>query len=305
MSNTKTKSNTIFNTMFKNFKNNFKELFISNLFFSIPFIILQLLLLLSNQFIPMSIFLYLIPVIILAPFYGGLTYVAKEIIIGNTVNKHKTFIEGFKKNFKQMLILGIIYYILILISYFAIVLYYSAGLQNSMFFIMLGLAVILAILIFATMFYVPILSITIDLKIFHILKNAALMAVFEIPTNFVIILSLLAITAIVSSIFMLLSNFILIVIFSCLLSLIILPMLIAFLINSLAYPKIERLITDTSSKPQSNVENKTLSQEDLNSLNLTKDMLKGNDDYIFINGRMIKKSLVENHLNRNTYEDEE
>ena len=299
MANTKNKNQpkNIFKIMLDKFKINFKSLFITNLIFSIPFIIIQVSLWVTFEFIPMNVFIYLLPIILLAPFYTGLVYVSKEIIVGNTIHKYKTFLSGIKKNFKQSLILGVIYYLIILISYFAIAFYYAAGLKNSFFFIMLGLAVILSLLIFMTLFYAPILTVTIDLKIKHIIKNSFLMAVFEIPTNFMIILSIAVIATIISMIFFLLSNALLITIFTCILSVTILPVLIAFIISNLTYLKVEKLFIGEVKPTENVIEKEPISiEEELKTLNITKEMLNSSGDYIFVNGKMIKKSIAKTYL---------
>ena len=294
----KIKINVIFQKMGKDFKANIKTLFVSNLLFSIPFIIIQVLLwAITTTSQGINVFLYLSPVLLLAPFYGGLVQVVKDIIVGKEVHSYKTFIKGVKQNIKQMTILGVIYYVALVMGYFAVTFYLQMGKSNPIFYVMFGVSILILAFLISLFFYMPLITITIDMKLKHILKNSALMALYEIPTNFVIMLSLAFVVAFISSVFIVLGSYVISMIFSCLLCLAILPIGITLIICSLTYPKIDRLIITKDTQVKEPIVKKVRNiDDDLSQMVFTQDMLKGKDEYIFVNGRMIKRSVIEKYL---------
>lgn len=302
MSDKKEKRNMAIKKIPSYFASNLKTLFISNLLFAAPLVLIQLVLwAVSAYLFPLNIFVILLPIALLFPLYGGITQVTKDIAADRPVRPIKTFIKGIKENFKQMLVFGILFYFAVVMDYFALIFYYSAGTVNWVFFIVFALSIFILIFLLFMFYYVPIITVSIKLNIRSILKDAALMSVYELPTNLVITFFLAAFVAVISTLFFLISDFLISIIVFSILCLAIIPIAISLIINALTYPKIEKMLFKNKDEVKDNAEKKPAKStaEELSDITVTEEMLNSKDDYIFINGRMIKREALEKYRRNN------
>ncbi len=298
-----TKKVTFFNEFIGYYKANLKSMFISNLLFALPLIIVTTVIIVLQSYYGGNIFITLLPVLLLMPLYGGLTQVTKDLIIKSEIHPYKNFIKGVKSNFRQMVILGIIMYLLSLIQFFALIFYYSVAQTNPIIYAVFAVAIITVLLIISIFYYLPLIIVTVDLKMIKSLKNAFLMGLYEIPNNIKIFFSLIFLTMVSLTAFIIPNNFLIGMIVLVILILLLLPITVSLIISMLAYPKIDKMLIKPSIpvNPKPKVET-TIKEEVTKNVTLTKEIIDNskNDDYIFLNGRMIKKSVAQKYL-----EDEE
>lgn len=284
----------------------YPKLLIANLLFAVPLAVSVLIVWLIGEYVmPLNIFFQLLPVLICMPFYAGMTQVTRELVRGKPVKPFETFMKGLKNNFRQFLIHGVIMYLAILIDYFSIVFYFAAAKTNGMFYFLFGFCLLVMLFLVFLFFYVPLITVTIDQKLRHIYKNAALMAIWELPANLCALIGLVVLTAVISTIFMLTGNYTANLIIAGVLAVLVVPGYVSVIINYFAFPKIEKVLIlgqREAEKGKDKGEKETPSQsleEELENNpeaeSLLREKAKGNEEYVFHNGRMIKRSLLEEY----------
>ena len=189
--------------------------------------------------------------------------------------------KGLKNNFRLFLLYGVFIYMAFIVSYYSILLYFKIALQNTIFFVPLFIAVLIALFLLFMSFSLPILTVTFRLELKYYLKNAALMAIGELPMNFYILVTT----------FVLISGC---VTFSFITSNVILGIIVIILnINHIyrLYPKIEDLfeLNKENDFPTSPVAVPTPTDDEGNPI-MPEISSDDKDGYVFVNGMMIKKS---------------
>lgn len=292
----------LFTCLFKRYP----TLLMANLLFAVVLAVSALIVWLIGKYVmPLNIFFQLLPILICMPFYAGITQVTREVVRGKQIKPIETFMKGLKNNFRQFLIHGVIMYLAVLIDYFSIVFYYAAAKTNGMFYFLFGFCLLVMLFLVFLFFYVPLITVTIDQKLRHIYKNAALMAIWELPANLCALLGIFVLTAVVSTVFMLTGSYTANLIIACVLAVLVVPAYVSTIINYFTFPKIEEVLIlgqkeTEKGKEQEKKEapSQTLEEElenDPETESLLREKAKGSEEYVFHNGRMIKRSLLEEY----------
>ena len=105
------------------------------------------------------------------PFYSGLVMVIRKYSVEKQdVNVFSVFVQAFKDNFKKSLFNGVIAYLVVACSFFAI-LYYGTLAQSDMVFgYVFTIYIVFSIALIIMMFYVPLLTVTYELRLRDIIK---------------------------------------------------------------------------------------------------------------------------------------
>lgn len=288
-----------FSGFFQKYIHALPQLILSNLMFAIPMAISFALVWVIEMFTNPVIFIRLLPIVILMPFYSGLCKVTKDVIIGKDVRGIKDFFKAVRDNLKYSIIHGLIFYIVAMADFFAVLFYYQAGTYNAAMYIVFGLCVAVAVLTVFCLFYVPLITVTLDIKFKYIYKNAALMSVGELPKNLLALLSFAFCLAIVTTLFALIGNFIGAIIFILILLVFILPVTVAYLINAIIYPSIDKLLI---AKSGNNLKDKTtgdavsrqeLLKQQFEEKPIDPAILEGDEnELVFYDGKMIKRAKL-------------
>lgn len=271
---------------------NFKVLLLTNLIFAVPLAvsvgITALIVMLSGR---SDIFIIILPVLLCFPFYAGVTQVTKDIVKGCSVQPLKAFIKGLKNNYKFFIVHGIALYLCILITYFSVTLYWFAAQQNPVLYFFFGLSVIIGIILLFTMYLVPLITVTIDVPLKYIYKNSFLMAFGELPSNLLITFILAAIFLMFLTISLFMANPVIGLVVLGIFSLLIIPVTVSFIINGKLYPKIKKLFKiEDGNKIDEETNQEDLDIKDIPVMKNSK--LGSDDEYVFYNGRMIKRSVL-------------
>ena len=225
------------------------------------------------------------------PFFSGITQITKDVVAG--VNKNFSALESYKKglknNFKPFVAYGIFIYIAFIVSYYSIVLYFKIAMQNTIFFVPLFIAVLIALFLLFVSFSLPILTVTFKLEFKYYLKNAALMAIGELPLNFYIAVTSFVLVSACITFSFLMNNAVLGIAVIILALLLILPTGISYCAVYRLYPKIEDLfeLNTEDDFPATPV---AVPTDDEGNPILPEISSKDKDGYVFVNGMMIKKS---------------
>lgn len=279
---------------FKLYFENFKTMLVGNLLFSVPLlvsigIIYGLALLLGQSENILFLALAIIPAY---PFYSGITQITKDTVrIKGFVRPVEAFKKGLKNNFKPFALYGVLLYFAFIISYFSISLYIQFATTNWIFYIPLLMTGVVALFLLFISFSIPILTVTLDLKLKNYFKNSALMAMGELPMNLYILVTTFALLVACVSIPLITGNVICGIIVLIIAVFLILPTGISYCSVYRLYPKIEKLFEIEEKEENSFPTMPVAVSTDDNGIPITSN--NGNDEgYVFVNGMMIKKSQV-------------
>ncbi len=282
---------------FKLYFKNFKSMFVGNILFSVPLVIASTIIYLLAMAINQTTNLWFLALVIILvyPFYSGVTQITKDIVKGgkDTIKPFQAFKKGIKNNIKYFALYGVFIYLSVIISYYSISLYLSFASKSWIFYIPAFIALLISLFLLFMSFSLPILTVTLELKLKHYIKNAALMSFGEILMNFYVAVTTFVLISACLSLSLYTGNPIAGVIVLIIAVLLILPTGISYCSVYRLYPRMERLFElepkeEEKSFPTMPVPVPT--DDEGNPINLN----SGNDSegYVFVNGRMIKKSLA-------------
>ncbi len=112
----------------------------------------------------------------------GATYVLRGLVRGDAVFVFSDFFYGIKKNFKQGFLLGLIDFIICAILVIDLM-FFGQQLESYGSYFMFFAITAIAIIYFMMRFYIYLLLITFDIKIFKLIKNAFLFSILGILRN--------------------------------------------------------------------------------------------------------------------------
>lgn len=129
------------------------------------------------------------------PFFAGLVMTVRKIgIEKKDVPVAKTFFGTVKENFKAFLLHGVVTYAIIACSIFAFMYYFSLLGSSLAYGSMLTVYVLFSLILTSMMFYVPIMSVTYELKISDIYKNSFILVFGNILKNILAMLFFVAVS---------------------------------------------------------------------------------------------------------------
>lgn len=288
-----------FSGLFKNFG----KILLTNLLFAVPLVIFSVLFYWINIFTGANLwFIALLPIIFVFPFFSGVTLITRNIVRGDEENPvFMNFVKGFKENFLLFLIHGIVLYCAIFFCYSSITLYWQLGVENGIFFIPFGIVVIIAVVILFMFYNIPVMTVTFDLSLKNIYKNSFLMSFGELKNNFFSTLGLFLLFIFCATIFLASPNAIVLVIVSLTIAVILVPSLASYIMNFYVYKDMENLLVNKSEMSDDlkrQIENqkkgleakKANEKPDFSVLDL--DEKKDGEEYLFFNGKMIKRKVL-------------
>lgn len=294
-----------FNLYFESFKN----ILLSNLLYFVPVLIAAAYVYATYIiFDGINVIAASAAFIILNTFMSGVTLVSRYIYTEKEFSVVKAYFKGVKENWKRFFVHGVLFYIVFVISYMSITSYYSGTKTSSFFWVPLVIAVLIALVMLFISYYANIMTVTIDIDLKSIYKNCFLFSFGELKNNILVTVALLIFAAVIFTILVIFFNPILLVILGSLLTALIIPSTIQYIITFYVYDDMVAML-DSSVKKEKQ-EQKTapakpaVDREEAEEIShLVPETDNSNkDEYIFHNGRMIKRSAVESQLN-NEYDD--
>lgn len=262
----------------------FPKLLLAGLLFSVPFAAFSGLFILISYLSGFNnVILWSLGVIPSMPFYSGLVMVIRKYSVEKQdVNVFSVFVQAFKDNFKKSLFNGVIAYLVVACSFFAI-LYYGTLAQSDMVFgYVFTIYIVFSIALIIMMFYVPLLTVTYELRLRDIYKNSLLLIVGKILRNLAALV-LLAIVSAAVFLGLIYSSGIMFGIVVAV-SVILYPMIATYIIVSVIAKGVQESVGYFTGENVEYVE----TEEDLKREKEAIQNANSDDDYIFVNGRMIK-----------------
>lgn len=287
----------------------FPRLLLTNLLFALPLAasvaVFQLIIYLLQPDGYLSAIISFAAIITAFPFYSGVVRVTAKLVSGEEdVNVFSCFVAAVKDNFLRSLVHGVVMYAAVVFSYFSISLYIHLIGQNSMFIGTLIVSILVVIFFVFMFFYIPTMTVTFDLPMRYIYKNSFLMSYGEIKRNLLGLFGLIVLAAI-STTFLLACNASAVAVIICTVVLagLFVPAIAAYIINYAVLKQMYVMITDKSVSAKAidakilEAEKKRQKQAELDDF---KERLKefeideslSDDEYIYFDGRMMKKSVL-------------
>lgn len=298
-----------FGTYFKGFP----KIILTNLIFSIPFAVCFGVVYFLGELLsfrnPLLLTAFVIP---LFPFFAGVTLVTRNLVREDEyVPVFQTFLRGIKENWLKFLFHGVVLYFAVLLSYFSIAFYYSFAQNNAFFYAIMVLCIIISIGFLFIFFNLPVMTVTFDLSLKDLYKNAALMAFGELKSNFLAALGVFLLGIFCASFLIFSGTSLTVVILTLIFTAVLVPATMSFIINFAVYKGMYTLLTAKEEKKEKlekemlykknpalkKKEEAEKLKEDFSDVVL--DDVGDGDEYIFHNGKMVKRSVLMRQLNEN------
>ena len=257
----------------------FPKLLFAGLMYSIPFAVF------SGIFILISflsgfnnVILWSLGIIPAMPFYSGLVMVIRKISVEKEdVNVFKTSIFN-----------GFVAYLIVACSFFAILYYGTLAQTDIVYGSVFTIYIVFSIAMLIMLFYVPMLTITYDLRLRDIYKNSLLLIFGKILRNIVALVLVVIVSFAVFLAVIYTKGAMLVV--AVALSVIFYPMIATYIIVSVIAKGVQESVGYFTGDNVQYV----LTEEEVQRETEAVENANSDDDYIFVNGRMIKNPAKTN-----------
>jgi uncharacterized membrane protein YesL len=273
-----------------------------NLLFMVPVVAVVFLIYLLNlwgthgpEFLQYQV--SMLPVILLFPCIGGMTYVTRNYAREEHAFILSDFIDAIKNNWKAFLIHGLISYVFLVVVSFSLEFYRLQIAANSFFVVPFTLCICVTFIFLAMQYYIPVMIVTLDLNLRKIYRNAVSLVFVALLRNFLLTLFLVALF--VLGFILSLIHIIGLLVVLLLLVLFVFSF-ISFVINFTVYPVIDRYIIQPFYEKQAQEEQvrKAREQAQISGASLGRQNQEEKSaavepkksEYVYKNGKLVKKS---------------
>lgn len=270
---------------FSRFFRFFPKLFAAGLMYSVPLAVFTGIFVLISYLTGFNnVIIWGLGLIPSFPFYAGLLMIIRKYAVEKQEPPlFKTFFTAVKDNLKRFLIHGVVLYMIIAFGMFAILYYYTLSQTDVVFGSVLTIYMIFVAILIVMMFYVPIMEITYELKLKDIYKNAFLLVFGKILRNLIALVFLAAVTAVTILAFVFSRDAMYFVTLAIVVALY--PLLYSYISTVIVSKGLQDSVGSFSAKPID--EKKIEEQREQDAIAAANDT--SDSDYVFVNGRMIKK----------------
>ena len=301
---------TPFEKFFSAYFSKFGHFTLLNIIFAVPLgLAFGICFLLCRFLLPQAAMLILPATLILAaPFYSGVVVVGKKLYYDEVMDSvFAEYIRAVKENFLHFLVHGVVAYLAFEGAYYGISIYTYLAQASRIFYAMLVVSIIVLLLLLFLLFGVSLMSAFFELKLKDVYKNSFLMTFGEIKSNFIAALCVVAFLAVLSIPLAFFFNLTsvwgektsLIVIYSYLGAIFafLIPSAVSSFVTASLYPDLKRVITGEAKENIEAIRKEEAKEElensepDYSSIDLSA-LEKSDGEYVFYNGKMIKKSTV-------------
>lgn len=287
----------------------FPRLLLTNLIFAVPlgaffglfYLINELTGLHSNLFVLLTV----IPVF---PFYAGVVQVTAQMSQSDDkFPVFSTFVSAVRDNFLPFLLHGVVLYLAVFFSYWSISLYAQLGKVQPMFYTLMVVSAIIGLFFLFLFFYLPAMTVTFDIKLRSVYKNSFLMTFGELKYNLLAFFGLFLLSAVCATFLIAAGGSrIAIIIVTAVLAFAVVPAVAAFIIHSAVYRRMYLMVVDNASQSAAvdgKVSQKQKKLQELKKKEQQKELdeelkkfdldAEGDDnEYVYFNGRMVKRGVI-------------
>lgn len=309
-----------FEVLLDKFKSNFGRLILTNLIFALPFgIALCGVYLLDHFLVHIAPLTLPLVFVLVSPFYPGVVVLTRNFSTGKyDKGIFKTYLRAVKENWYKFLLCGVLLYIACVGGYFSISGYiaFASGI-SWMFYILLFFSVLICLFLLFMFFCLVLMIPSFELKLKDAFKNSALSVFGEFKECLLSLLSIIVYLAVVLMPIIVFFNLagtltvelvkILLVSYTVLVLLVLIPAPCQFLICHCIYPKMFEAVAGEKKAKTEESQNREIQSVSIDATDKPdglEELLEGDDEeYIFYNGKMIKRGLLKKLLKQEQKED--
>ncbi len=300
------RSERFFNLFFEKFP----SLFLANLFF-LPFnlVSIGIAALTYKLFGGLNIVAAAAVLPILNIGMSGVALICRYVCEGKDFSVFSAYKKGLKENAPRFVLHGLIFYAAFAVSWFSVTLYLNGTSSSALFWVPLVITALISLAFLFASYYMNVMTVTMDISLKDTYRNCALFSFGELKNNIFVTIGLLILSAVVFSIFYIVNNAAAVLLILGLLQLFIFPSLIQYIITFYIFDDMVAILDESRKKVRSDDEEDRTSRQPKLEREEAEDISRltegSRDEYIFYNGRMIKRSEVESMLessNENTDE---
>lgn len=232
-----------------------------------------------------SIFLWALGIIPTTIFYAGLVKVVRKYAVEKEfVPVVPLFFKTVKENVKGFLVNGIIVYLVTSCSFYALLFYFSLMEVQQAYGIVLTVYSFFTVLLIIMLFYVPLMSVTYELRYRDVYKNALYLAFKKIGTNLLtLLMAAVFVVGGVAAVLFLHGTW---KIVAAVLAIALVPLIVSYIVVSMISKGVQENVGYfVKSKMH---RNQAIAQEAAEEPAIERNLENSEDDYIFVNGKMIK-----------------
>ena len=280
----------------------FYKIILTNLLFTVPTAaVVCILYFLTKPLgqIP-SLVITMLSVVICYPLYAGVTLVTRNLGRGEDVKVLQCFLSGVADNYKKFLVHSIFLYFVLTIGIFSFTFYSRMAVAlGGIMYVLLVTMIFIAIWLMFMFYYVPLVTVTFDLSLKHIYKNSALMALGELKVNFVTLFAALILSAICATpLVFTAGNAVAVIVITAIMVLAIYPGSYSLVTSFFIQDTMMMMVTgrgeevhDIKSTEEKLAKLRNETKDDLADIDIEK-VKNSRDEYIFHNGKMIKRDTI-------------
>lgn len=191
------------NSSLSRFFTKIHKLFFASMLFTIPMAIFMGVFALVGWLMGFNnVVLWLLALIPAYPFYSGFVMVVRKYAVEKVdCNIIEVFFKTLKTDWKKSLVNGVAFYAVMICSIFAIIYYGTMMIANRSFIPIFTVYLVFSLALITVMFYVPLITVTYELRLRDIYKNSFILLAGKIVRSLVALI-LVAIASFAFYIFM-------------------------------------------------------------------------------------------------------
>lgn len=293
-----------FEILIDRYFSNFLRILLTNVLFAIPSAVFFALFYWLSKVIfdGVAVPFVLLGIIPVYPFYAGVVKVVRDLARGDSgVSVCSSFFAAIRDNLWIFLLHGVVICAASIISYVSIAFYISLIGTSWVFVAVLIFTILISLFLLHAFYYLPLMTITYDLKLRYLYKNSFLMAIGEMKNNIFATFTILVVLAIFLTVTVLSRSVTVLVIILGALWFLFVPATVTFSYVFFVYDgMVEMIRSKDNTRPADDAPADTatpaeklrasIEEDDFSDIDITQ--LKDTDDFIFHNGRMVKQSTL-------------
>ncbi|MCI6652612.1 MAG: hypothetical protein MSH11_04220 [Ruminococcus sp.] len=280
----------------------FYKIIFTNLLFAVPTVAVGVILYFLTKPLGeiLSLVISMLTVVICYPLYAGVTLVTRNLGRGEDVKVLECFLGGIADNYKKFLVHSIILYFILTIGIFSFTFYSRMAVAlGGIMYVLLITMILIALWLMFMFYYVPLMTVTFDLSLKNIYKNSALMALGELKVNFVTLFSVLIFTAICATpLIFSAGNAVAVIVITAVMLIAVYPASYSLITGFFIQDTMMMMVTgrgdevhDIKSTEEKLAKLRNETKDDLENIDIEK-VKNSREEYIFHNGKMIKRTTI-------------
>lgn len=241
-------------------------------------------------------------VIILNVGMSGVALVCRYIYTRKEFKVFSAFVKGVKENALSFLIHGVVFYIAFAVSYFSAILYYNGTKSSAVFWLPLIITAVIALAFLFASYYMNVMTVTMDIPRRSLYRNCALFSFGELKNNLLATAAMLIFGALIFTICYIINDMWVVLLILAIFQIFIIPSTVQYMITFYVYDDMVGILDETQRRKKADDDGETQTEEKAPSIDkseaedISNMVPESKDEYIFYNGRMIKRSEVEKML---------